>query len=306
MTERVSTPFAGGVANDGQMTAGTPDVGLEDIRNAFQLLANETRLEILYALYSRPTWEATFTELKTAVGMRDSGQFQYHLDKLAGTFIRRTDHGYTHIAGGILLYRAMLGTLGGPDTIPPIDLDLPCPECDEPLLFVNENQAVYARCPSCEEAVLSTPFFPAGMADRSSETVLAAFDAWSRHLVDLLQSGVCPWCSSTVAHEFEQDTSGAVRLTHRCDRCRGYLTTSVGETVLSDPAVVSFFYLLGRDLTDVPYWQLPFCMTSDSVTVHSTDPWLVEQEIEYEGETLCLQLDAAMQTQVVACSLDEF
>ncbi|MFB9807964.1 winged helix-turn-helix domain-containing protein [Haladaptatus pallidirubidus] len=70
----------------------------EHVRDAFQLLADETRLEILFALWNAPEWTATFTELKDAVGMRDSGQFQYHLNQLAGTFIRQVDDGYTHLA----------------------------------------------------------------------------------------------------------------------------------------------------------------------------------------------------------------
>ena len=42
------------------------------------------------------------------------------------------------------------------------------------------------------------------------------------------------------------------------------------------------------------------------MTVHSTDPWTIEQAIEYEGESLYLNLDAEMQTTVVECSLDGF
>ncbi|MGA9402739.1 DUF7347 domain-containing protein, partial [Haladaptatus sp.] len=83
----------------------------EELRNAFQLLANETRLKILYVLWNAPNWTATFTELKEAVGMRDSGGFQYHLNALDGTFLRKTEDGYTHLAGGIALYRAMLGSV---------------------------------------------------------------------------------------------------------------------------------------------------------------------------------------------------
>lgn len=88
MAVGVSIRFAVAAANEYSMTAGSLELSLEEIRDAFQLLANETRIEILLALWTRPTWEATFTELKNAVGMRDSGQFQYHLNKLAGTFIQ--------------------------------------------------------------------------------------------------------------------------------------------------------------------------------------------------------------------------
>ncbi|EMA52085.1 winged helix-turn-helix domain-containing protein [Halococcus thailandensis] len=287
------------------MTDTSSEVELTEIRNAFQLLANETRLSILYALWTRPAWEATFTELKTAVGMRDSGQFQYHLNQLMGTFIQRTDEGYTHLAGGIALYRAVLGTLGGPDDVPQIVLETPCPLCHGSLVLSYENQVFYARCKSCDETVLSSPFFPAGVVNRTDQELLMAFDAWSRRLIDLLQSGVCPWCASTVSHDFERSGDPEeVLITHQCTRCEGFLTTHVGEVFLSDPAVISFFYLLGRDVTTIPYWSFEFCTDNDDVAVLSENPWMVEQAIRYEGETIRLRLDETMNTTVADCSIN--
>lgn len=57
--------------------------------NGLELLADETRVGILRALVDRvrttpddPTmW---FAELQLAVGVRDSGTFNYHLEKLEG------------------------------------------------------------------------------------------------------------------------------------------------------------------------------------------------------------------------------
>ena len=42
---------------------------------------------------AHPDDPRTFSELREAVGMRDSGQFNYHLDKLLGTFVRVTEEG---------------------------------------------------------------------------------------------------------------------------------------------------------------------------------------------------------------------
>jgi len=73
----------------------TEDDGDEDVppEDAFSLVANETRMDVLKAL-----WEAdgprSFSALRERVGVRDSGQFNYHLGKLVGHFVRKTADGY--------------------------------------------------------------------------------------------------------------------------------------------------------------------------------------------------------------------
>ena len=266
----------------------------DDAEDAFRLLANETRLGVLLALWNAPEWTATFTELKDAVGARDSGGFQYHLNQLAGTFVRRADGGYTHLAGGIALYRAMLGVVAGPESIDPIPLDRPCPECDGSLHLVYENQVLYARCPDCGETTLSAPFLPAGLENRTDAERLRAFDRWARRQFGLLADGVCPWCASTVSHAFaagEPDDAREVLITHACDRCGGFLRTSAGEIVLDHPAVVSFLHERGVDASAVPHWELDFCTRDDGVEVVSDDPWLVDLTVRCGGDALTLRID---------------
>ena len=266
----------------------------DELEDAFRLLANETRLAILFALWNAPSWTATFTELKDAVGARDSGGFQYHLNQLAGTFVRRTDDGYTHLAGGIALYRTMLGAVAGPESIEPIPLDRPCPDCDASLRLVYENQVFYARCPSCGETTLSAPFLPAGLENRTDGERLRAFDRWARRQFGLLADGVCPWCASTVSRAFAAggpDERRAVAITHACDRCGGFLRTSAGEVVLDHPAVVSFLHERGVDPAAVPHWELDFCTSDEGVTVVAEDPWLVDLTIRRGGDSLTLRID---------------
>lgn len=60
---------------------------------AYALLANETRIEIVRALGEANT-ALTFSTLKERVGVRDSGGFNYHLQRLRGTFVKREACGY--------------------------------------------------------------------------------------------------------------------------------------------------------------------------------------------------------------------
>lgn len=64
-------------------------------REGFSFLDSETRVDILLVLAadldeSGPDEEPglSFSSLRERVGVRDSGRFNYHLEKLAGPFIR--------------------------------------------------------------------------------------------------------------------------------------------------------------------------------------------------------------------------
>lgn len=283
------------------MNAGDIDA---EVWDAFQLLANETRLKILYALWNAPEWTATFTELKEAVGMRDSGQFQYHLNELGGTFVRRTDDGYTHLAGGIALYRAMLGSVTGPESVAPISLDTACPTCGAPLTLQYDHQVFDARCPDCDETVSNAPFLRAGLENRTDGDRAKAFDAWTRRLVALLRDGVCPWCASTVTHEFPgmvsdgTEEGAEIHVTHTCDRCGGFLRTTPAENVIDHPAVVAFCYDHGIDLTETPHWEMEKYV-AESTRLGSDDPAEIRLTIRLADDELTLSLDEEMRVRDV-------
>lgn len=73
--------------------------GINRAVEAFSILGNETRLSILLALWEAhdPSAEDNallFSELRERLGNPDPGQFNYHLGKLEGHFIEKTDDGY--------------------------------------------------------------------------------------------------------------------------------------------------------------------------------------------------------------------
>lgn len=96
---------------------------------AFSLLGNETWLSILLALWEvhEPFAEdnaVPFSELRDRVGMHDSGQFHYHLDKPAGHFVEKTDDGYElRHAGRQLVGTVIAGTGIEEPTLEPTELD---------------------------------------------------------------------------------------------------------------------------------------------------------------------------------------
>ena len=65
---------------------------------AFSLLANEDRLAILKAVVRADEREETplsFSTLREAVDIRDSGRFSYHLRELTGHFLTHSADGYS-------------------------------------------------------------------------------------------------------------------------------------------------------------------------------------------------------------------
>lgn len=83
--------------------------------DAFAVLGNETRLEILRSL-SDADGPVSFSDLREHVGMRDSGQFNYHLDKLVGHFVTQADDGYALRQAGDRVIEAILS---GRSPMPP-------------------------------------------------------------------------------------------------------------------------------------------------------------------------------------------
>ncbi|MCH7660071.1 MAG: helix-turn-helix transcriptional regulator [Euryarchaeota archaeon] len=73
---------------------------------AFALLGNETRVAIIRELGTADD-PRSFSDLHAAVGVRDSGGFNYHLQKLVGSFVRRTDEGYELSGAGERIHESV-------------------------------------------------------------------------------------------------------------------------------------------------------------------------------------------------------
>lgn len=67
---------------------------------ALSILGNETRIAILRVLGSADEEVVPFSTLRKRVGIEDSGQFNYHLNQLAGHYIRHTPDGYALCQAG--------------------------------------------------------------------------------------------------------------------------------------------------------------------------------------------------------------
>lgn len=104
--------------------------------DALDALASEHRIAILRAL-AEADEPASFSQLREEIGMRDTGQFNYHLSKLLGRFVRETAGGYElgHAGERVVLAAADLNAehaelLADGDETPDSD-DSGCPVCGD-------------------------------------------------------------------------------------------------------------------------------------------------------------------------------
>lgn len=139
-----------------------------DAESAFNTLGNDLRIGILRALWNAPEFSLSFSELRRAVGARDSGTFSYHLSELQDHFVAETDAGYElQYPGHRVLDAIESGVFHEQASIGPVELDTDCRQCGERLTFEYGTDFIArVHCSGCGNRALEWPFDPGGITDR--------------------------------------------------------------------------------------------------------------------------------------------
>jgi hypothetical protein len=306
---RESTDRAG--TNRGR--AGDPTRGA-DLHEAFDLVANETRFDILRALWDvqkEGTDGVAFSRLREQVGMRDSGQFNYHLDKLVGRFVRNGEDGYrlTH-AGRQVVGAAASGVYTEAETtaVEPMVVG-ECAECGGRLEASYGSGVAEIECLDCELVVTDGLAAPPIIVATHDEADLP--DAFSRHLkarVETMNQGFCPLCrggvdrsltrftehEAAVKSETENDEDGpfedVLDVLYTCRACGFEAHGVVGTALASEPVVTAFLFDHGIDVSDTLVWEFDWLYDFDA-EITSEDPPRVEATLDVDGGRLLLTLD---------------
>lgn len=116
---------------------------------AFAVLGDETRLEILRTL-GVSDGPLSFSELFTRVDYETTANFSYHLQKVVGHFIRKTEEGYVLQQAG---RRVIESVLSGAVTEAPVIERTPagkaCPFCGEEIDVRYEQGDLILYCGNC-------------------------------------------------------------------------------------------------------------------------------------------------------------
>lgn len=184
---------------------------------AFSILGNETRIQILQAL-GEADQSLSFTELRERVGVRQGAQFNYHLDKVVGHFVGKTEEGYMLREPGRRIIQSVLsGVVTDDPVLEPTEVDFSCRHCGAPVEVGYSRGKLLLSCTVCGgnydestlreqgeqnvSANLSTMSLPpAGFQGRTAAEALRTA-ATTAHLNAMAASGnVCPRCSAQVEH----------------------------------------------------------------------------------------------------------
>lgn len=279
---------------------------------AFAAVSNETRLSILKAL-AEGLRDVSFSELRAAVGMADSAQFNYHLKRLQPQFVLKTAEGYRLRYAGKQVVRAIVvGTFTTDLTRGPFEVPGGCVSCGAGLQATYEDEMLAVECRSCDRLHSKMAFPSSGLRDRSEGALLDAYDRWVRAEYSLVSDGVCSNCGGPMestlvtaedVHGYACGDEGAegfeVGVNHHCDQCDAHVGAAVGMGLLYEGEVVAFYADHGIDLADVRYWELPWTVSDRYTTVEREDPWRIVVAIPLEEEALRVTLDESLAVEAV-------
>ena len=293
---------------------------------AFHLLSDETRLELLEALWERTdpvdTEPIGFADLRDRVTADDPGQIHYHLDKLTAHFVRHSDEGYELRESGKRIVRMLLSgiALEHPE-IEPSEVDLSCPYCGGQTLFSYRDGWRYLECTDCEvRCVPSFPpgvismseFPPSGLSDRTPNEIGHADWIWGAHRRASVIDGVCPECAgampitSTYVCEDHQpdwenyqfcehcDSIFWLLVTHVCEQCEYRWSMPLANYLTREPAVVAFYYDHGIEFDFSTPEQFGLLLDVEKQLL-SEDPLRVRMTIHQDDESLTLTYDDQLQ-----------
>lgn len=272
--------------------------------DAFELVANETRFGVLAALWEAQTESETplsFSALRKRVGLRDSGQFNYHLGKLTPRFVREIEDGYgLTYAGRQVIGAAVSGTYTDADvTVESVPVD-DCPGCGGTIEASYRTGLVHIECADCEVTVTDgLPAPPVIAAHHAAEELPSVFSRLLRTRLTTINEGFCPLCGGPVdntplpfrehAVDFEP-ADDELGVAHRCQACEREIYSTVGVHVLDHPAVVGLYHDDGIDVREVALWEFDW-LTDAHASVESTSPPRLVVTVEHDGEAVELTVD---------------
>ncbi|QZX99776.1 winged helix-turn-helix domain-containing protein [Halobaculum rubrum] len=301
-----------------------------DPAEAFALLGNETRIDILQSLHEATIERGddqpvAFSELYDRTDLNDSAHFNYHLKQLLDHFVRKIEcgddaadgdggsvgdtagataaddcvEGYEFRTPGWKVVRSVFaGTFTGRSELGPFDAPGACYECDGDLEARYANELLTIACTECGRTPVNYSFPPGGLADRTPAEFLDAFHHHVRHHYCLAADGVCPECMGRMETDLVTETAVPgqdVAVRHTCGRCDNRLTSAVGVNLLDTAPVLTFFAERGVDLTTEPFWTHPWTVSDGHTRVVSEDPLRVRLDLPCDGDVIRVTVDETLE-----------
>jgi len=244
------------------------------MEDAFSAIGNEIRVNILRVLGD--AGEAlSFSEIRSRVEIRDSGQFNYHLNELRDRYIRQTDSGYILTRAGLRVTSAIeASAYAAGEVVGPESAATDCPICGADRSVVYEDSAVRLHCSANSNHKWLSPLPPGATEERNLDELVELGTTVNRNYGDLAASGTCPECFGQMERWMRSDEEVSERFGGHeyvfqamCEDCGFPFGGSVGSLVTRHPAVVSAYHKHGvniRERTILPHeFEPPVVVSED-------------------------------------------
>jgi hypothetical protein len=308
------------------MTSADDSDGVLTPDDAFAVLGDETRLAILRAL-GEADGPVAFSDLYDAVDVDDSGQFNYHLDRLVGHFVRKIDAGYHLREPGRQVVEAVLsGVVTDTPTFDRTRVDQTCEYCGSTVEAQWRAGNVELYCTGCagrygrrhdagdagdaDEGYLGRLTLPpAGVRGRDADEIVRTAWTWTNLEVLAFASGICPRCSATVEydlsvcweHETDEglcqscDRYHAITVGVSCTNCIYYGSGAAALALLSETAVLDFLTDHGLDpIAPGDITAVNSAHEDYEEAILETDPLEARLTLTVDGDRLALTVDDSL------------
>lgn len=267
---------------------------------AFSLVANDTRFDILQALWDAANDGAdpvAFTSLRERAVVRDSGQFNYHLDQLTPRFVRHVEDGYElTFAGEQVIGAAVSGvyTEAEAHEVEPIPVGT-CQECGGTIEGGYQRGHITVECVDCDAVFTNLPAPPVLAASYTADALPQVFSRRLLTAVTTLNRGFCELCGGRIERELaeswlDRDEQDPLGIRYECQACGRTVHAVVGAALLDHPAVVSFLFEHGVDLRETPIWALDWLYNPETTLV-SEESRRFDVAFSLDDDELQLTLD---------------
>ena len=275
-----------------------PTVDRQSAVSTFSSLANETRLTILDVLVDASSG-LSFSQLYEAVPIDDTGNFNYHLTQLTGSFVRKHDGIYKLTQTGTAIVGALVaGTFDADLSREPVPTNWECLQCDGHFTVKCVDTRAHLRCDTCGSgSTISVP--PSAVDSTSKDALPTTLIQWYRTRMQHLRAGFCHRCSSQIDRrlvegvdpEADAPTPSVVRFDCHC--CGASASVSGATLVTFHPVVEGFFREHGLETHSQHPTQVWRALDSADVRTVSENPLEVEVLFSMDEEIVSAVITAA-------------
>lgn len=263
--------------------------------DAFELLAAETRADILRALAAHQRdvprdGGLAFSELRERANVRDSGNFNHHLGKLTDRFVTNTPEGYRLTPAGTRLAALVTAGFESSTYASGERIDAVCPDCESPLTVAHEDGVVTVACEN--DHLLPRALVQPPAAERDAEGLASVASLSALQTAECVANGVCSVCDGVVDTMLSRTGHDAVPYAYvsACEGCGTPMTVPPVLVAARSAAVVAFWHEHGVDAFDTPVWSLPVWEHATERVVEE-DPLELVATLSIAGDELDVHLD---------------